>query len=491
MSAFSSAQYLLEDLPRTLFPMGTTRCLVESGADELFEFVYKKALNQQDDTAFVPQARCFAAKSDFHLRRTLKLDPCAELFIYDLVYRNRQTFRQDHRTNRISFGYRFSEGRPISPMTSYREFRKTGRDAERTYKYSLQLDVALYFNSVYHHDLVSYFSDNGWPSEDVAHLGQFLRQINAGRSIDCLPQGLNPCKAIGAEFLRFIDNSARLRSPLLLRFLDDIALYSDDESDLIADLLVIQELLGEKGLSLNAAKTKRQAGVAPSVEDDVDEMKVSLLQIRQELIEVSGEPREVEVEEYRPLSDGQTEYLLALLRAEDLDEADAELILTLLTEHGDEVLLQLGSILSRFPVLAKTLFSFLSKSNSREGLGDIVLSFVKNQKLVATEYQLFWLAAIAETFLSADRTYGDVLMALFEHRFATLLSQARVLEIPENRFGMPELRAGYLRSGQSNWLAWAAAAGCRKQTPQGRNHLLSYFANASSINGVMATILMK
>jgi hypothetical protein len=41
--------------------MGTTRCLVESGAEELFEFVYKKALNQHDDTAFVAQTRCFAS----------------------------------------------------------------------------------------------------------------------------------------------------------------------------------------------------------------------------------------------------------------------------------------------------------------------------------------------------------------------------------------------------------------------------------------------
>jgi hypothetical protein len=491
MNAFSSIEYLLEDLPRTLFPMETTRCLVEAGADELFEFVYKSILNQNADAAFAPQTRCFAAKSDFHLRRTLKLDPCAELFIYDLVYRNRKAFRQDHRSDRVSFGYRFSEGRPASPMTSYRDFQKARREAQRTYRYSLHLDVASYFNSIYHHDLVAYFSDNGWPAEDVAHLGQFLRQINAGRSIDCLPQGLNPCKAIGAEFLRFIDNSALLRSALLLRFLDDIVLYSDDDSDLTADLLTIQELLGEKGLSLNAAKTRRHTGGVSTVADDIDEMKVSLLEIRQELIEVSGDPVEVEVEGYRPLDDEQTDYLLALLRSEELDEADAELILTLLTEHGSEVLLQLGRILSRFPTLAKTLFSFLSKSNSRDGLGDIILSFVKNPDLVATEYQLFWLAAIAEAFLAEEKTYGDVLVALFEHRFATPISQARILEIPENRFGMPELRAGYLRSGQSNWPAWASAAGCRKQTAQSRNHLLSYFANASPTNRVMAAILKK
>ncbi|MEO5936695.1 MAG: hypothetical protein ABIP81_05735 [Terriglobales bacterium] len=140
MSEYSSTQYLLDDLPRTLFPMGTTQFLVERGADDLFDYIYKRVLAEADEAAaFAPQTRCFAAKSDFHLRRTLKLDPCAELFIYDLVYRNRKAFRPDHRGNRISHGYRFKEGRPTSPMTSYREFRKTRTGAERQFKFSLTL----------------------------------------------------------------------------------------------------------------------------------------------------------------------------------------------------------------------------------------------------------------------------------------------------------------------------------------------------------------
>lgn len=491
MSEYSSTQYLLDDLPRTLFPMGTTRYLVEHGADDLFDYVYKRVLTPVDEAAFASQTRCFAAKRDFHLRRTLKLDPCAELFIYDLIFRNRKAFRPDHRRNRISFGYRFSGGRPTSPMTSYREFRKACTGAERQFRFSLTLDVALYFNSIYHHDLVSYFSDNGWAAEDVEQFGQFLRQINAGRSVDCLPQGLNPCKAVGAEFLRFVDNSARLRSPLLLRFLDDIVLYSNSHAELVADLLTIQELLAEKGLSLNASKTRFASGGTSTVADEVDEMKLGLLRIRQETIEVSGEAKEVEVKDRALLDKDQTEYLLTLLRNNDLDEADAELILTLLTEHGDEVLAELGSILERFPTLSKTLYSFLGKVDSRDGLAQITLAFLRNRDAVATEYQLFWLTATAEQFLASDPSYGEVLMALYKHSHATSLSQARVLEIADNRFGLPELRATFLRSGQSSWLAWASAVGCRNQTPQSRNHVLSYFANASALNRVLATVLTR
>ena len=52
---------------------------------------------------------------------------------------------------------------------------------------------------------------------DVIAFGGFLREINSGRSIDCLPQGLYPCKMIGSDFFRFIDNSSRLKPALQIR----------------------------------------------------------------------------------------------------------------------------------------------------------------------------------------------------------------------------------------------------------------------------------
>lgn len=486
---YSAQQYLLDDSPRTLFPMETTRYLVSSGDDVMYDHLYKEILATPRAGHFLPQTRCYAAKADFQLRRTLKLDPVAELFVYDAVYRNRTSFKKDHVPNRRSFGYRFAGGEPISPMSSYRDFRAAVAEASGAFEYSLRLDVALYFNSIYHHDLVAYFSSLGWPGSDVEQLGIFLREINAGRSIDCLPQGLNPCKTLGAEFLKFIDNSAWLRSSLLLRFLDDIYLFSNNAADLTADLLTVQHLLGDKGLSLNDAKTKWGQGPTGTIEEDIDEIKRGLLKLRQEMIEVSGESIVVDEEEaYRPLEKQETDYLLELLKDPSIDEADAELVLKLLTEHGEEVLRHLGDILPRFPILAKSLFVFLGKADTRAGLDDIVSCFLENAPF-ATEYQVFWLVCCTEQYLTDSPSYGTILTRLFEHPAATALTQARVLEIPELRFGMPELRAEYLRSGESTWRAWGAAVGSRKQTPQSRNHVLSYFANASPINRIIAKIV--
>src|SRR5207244_2386565 len=140
--------------------------------------------------------------------------------------------------------------------------------------------VSAYFNSIYEHDLFVWFND-GYRSEgDVDAFHKFLRQINAGRSIDCLPQGIAPAKIIGSHFLSFIDFAGRIKSPLLLRFMDDVALFASDRDTIIQDFYQIQRLLGERGLSVNPAKTKIGNIAQLDVRKEIDEIKKQLLRVR-------------------------------------------------------------------------------------------------------------------------------------------------------------------------------------------------------------------
>ena len=79
-----------------------------------------------------------------------------------------------------------------------------------------------------------------------------------------------------------------------------------------------------------------------------------------------------------------------------------------------------------------------------------------------------------------------MLAKLYEHKNSTTISKARVLEIPEQRFGMPQLRETHLRNGSSGWLSWASAVGMRKDSKQNRTYLLNYFSKASPINKLIA-----
>ncbi len=488
---YSASNYLLEDYGHTLFPLVTTSFLVETFSAELKEFIDTKLLDSSvHDIHFLPQQRCYAAKGGFHLRRTVKLDPVAEFFIYDLVYRNRQSFRRDHRDNRRSFGYRFLRGKPQSSAEAYAAFKTAVAEAKSRYEFTLTVDVATYFNSIYHHDLVGSLRGT-WPDVDVEALGIFLREINVGRSIDCLPHGLHPCKALGAEFLRFIDNSYLIQSPLLLRFMDDVHAFSDSRDGLTADLLRIQELLGERGLSLNIAKTFEGPVQSQDIATTVDAMKAELLRLRRRiLITEDYEADLVEDYEKKPLSQEQLAYLVGLISSADVEESDAELVLALLRDHGEEVLDHMLIVLKRFPGLTKSIYNYSRFTEDRQGLDDLILKFLDDSPL-ATEYQLFWLSKLAEDFLSDSSKYGDILIKALEHTNATTISRAKVLEIPDRRFGLPELREERLRAGRSDWEAWSSAAGLREDPRAARNHLLGYFANASAINHFIADCIIK
>jgi hypothetical protein len=475
--------------------MVTSRILVESYEQRLQGYIAQEVLNDQAAESFLPQQRCYAAKHGFFLRRTVKLDPVAEYYIYDIVYRNRGSFRSDHRNNRRSYGYRFRQGSPISPNEAYSRFRLDTWMGGFMHAHSLTTDVATYFNAIYHHDLVNCVRALGWASGDVSGFGRFLRETNSGRSVDCLPQGIHPAKALGAEFLRFIDDSHRLRSDLILRFMDDIHLFDDDPSVLESDLLILQSLLGERGLSLSTSKTFFDEGDL-DIENEVDEIRRDLLRRRGEVVaEDYGDEQEAPDREPGAadgeggkdefLTEEQVRYLLGLIVSPDVEESDAELVLRLLGDHGDDVFPHMLRLLSTFPRLAKNVYSFLGHVARPAAIAEQLLEYLADSPR-ATEFQLFWIVQLASEYLSGTAEYGSIVMAAFDHPNATVLTRAKVLEIGDTRFGLTDLREEQLRAGRSDWVGWAAAVGTRCLPRGNRNHLLGYFSNASSLNHLIA-----
>jgi hypothetical protein len=490
MASFDNTlKFFLSDYPRTLFPLETSKIVITQAVDELSDYVYQSILGDGGDK-FLPQTRVYAAKHGLHLRRTVKLDPVAEFYIYDLVYRNRTTFRKDFLETRKSFGYRFEHGEIISPSDSYRDFKADTSKAAKTYAYGVKFDISSYFNSIYHHDLVIWFNDGSRSEEDVLGFDSFLKQINAGRSVDCLPQGIMPCKILGNHFLKFVDDSNRIKSELLLRFMDDYCLYSNHEDTIVSDFALIQRLLGEKNLSINPSKTKIGDIEEVDVKKEIDDLKLSLLKVRRYIVRDYDKENVVEVQQRIALNQEQIGYLLNLLKSEIIEEEDAELVLTLMREHSKEVAGYIGTFLERFPNLTKNIYYFCHYVADKEGIASQIQDFLAEKGYV-TEYQLFWIAKIVEDYLLKTKKAGSLLSQLYEHPNASIISQAKILEIPENRFGMKALREEHLRTGKSDWLAWAAAIGCRNEPKANRNHLLSYFANGSPINRLIAECVKR
>jgi len=477
------------DYHRTLFPLRVNRIVIEHGHKEILRLLRTEILARPRKNklggSFLPQQRVYAAKSGLNLRRTVKLDPVAEFFLYDLVYANRARFTSRKRGSRIAYGYSFERGVPIPGSDAYAALRGKLGQLRLEYRYFRSLDIATYFNSLYHHDLENWFNGRGQKRWSAA-FGKFLREINSGRSVDCLPQGLYPAKVIGSHFLDdLVDESKRLRCARMVRFMDDIYLFDNSERVLTEDYQTVQKLLGEKALSVNTEKSRSgYAATATTLHEEIDHVKVRLLQKRRKAVLASGDEEEEE-KIAESLTDEERDYLLNLVRQQSLEEDDAELALSLMRESAHKLEGSLIAIFEQHPSLAKAVYRVLAHIKDKTEMAKAFLALLRGDAFL-TEFQLFWLGMIVEGYLLDTRVAGDLLIALYKHAEATPVSRAKILEIAENRFGMRDLRMDHLRSGQSDWLAWAAAVGSRTVNKAQRNHVLKYFKNASMMNRLIS-----
>ncbi|QQP99475.1 antiviral reverse transcriptase Drt5 [Lysobacter enzymogenes] len=486
----NAASFIKNDYWSALYPLKTNLVVVENYEAGLSEYIYQRVLGPGDEDNFIPQQRVYATKPRGHLRRTVKLDPVAEYFIYDVVFRNRSIFRRHVSDKRLSFGYRFEKGGPVSINAAYRDFRKALTEKRAEYKHVLRFDIASYFNSIYHHDLAHWFeSKDSVSAKDSEYAGRFFREIGAGRSVDFLPQGIYPAKMIGNEFLKFIELSAQVRCAQTVRFMDDFYLFDDSESVLFQDFIKIQQLLGGFSLNVNPSKTGLD-NMGADVSGAVSEIKKSLMEVV-EIEEYLDTPSGVEVvsglvEVERNLSGDQVETLLTFLKDDSLEESDADLILSILRAHSDSVVAYLPSLLSKFPNIYKHIYAISGQIGDKEALARIILDFLGGERNLL-EYQLFWLGVIVEENLEGTAIFGDVLSRLFELTADHKVARAKILEIPVQKFGFKEIRAEYLKTGSSDWLSWASAVGSRTLKPAERNYVLDYFSKCSRLNYIIAS----
>lgn len=487
----NTEKFFVDDFASTLYPLKTNLLMISKHGSEIGRYIQEKILSNQPEHeafCFLPQQRVFSPKPRNHLRRTVCLDPIASYFLYNIVFQNRKSFRKPVSDTRKCYGYRFDSGAPISVGQAYKDFCDDISLNNLLFKHSLKFDVASYFNTIYHHDLVNWFASlNGSSNPDIESFGRFFREINAGRSTDFLPHGVYPAKMIGSEFLKFVDLSKEMKSAQICRFMDDFFIFDNDESNIKTDFLRIQELLGAKGLNINPNKTGIGAGSA-GVHSEITELQ-------EELNELIGEEGfrfatssvdAGDVENDLELEDSQVDRLLALLVDERAEEADVDRILSLLKDHANSIVSIIGHLVSKFPSTLKHLHWFCSAVTDKEELASEIYKLTIAEEYLI-EYQVFWLTVICEDHLRGTKKYGETILALYNRSCEYPIARAKVLEIPDQWYGLKEIRDEYLKTGASHWLSWASAMGTRTLKVAERNYVLDYFSKGSPLNYLVAS----
>ena len=473
------------DNPRSLFPLSSTERYIELGEEKLREFIYESIFDANNKVvSFATCPIAYALKDKLHLRRMLLLDPLASFYIYDFLLENWELFKPQKNLNRQYFGYTFNSGKPLNPFPQYHEFRERKYQLKAKYEYFVKVDIANCFNSFYHHDIVTYLRSN-LSNREAQQFGQFLREINSGRSVNCFPQGIYPAKALGNGFLSFTETSRELKSPTVIRFLDDFFLFANSLSTLERDVIVLQQLLGEKALFLNRKKTQFGSKNSDFEERKLDRIKISLLQKR----EACGYDDDEEEDEDVRLEPKEVDYLRNIIQSSDVTEEDVELALSLLKQDKEGASILIKLVFEHYPNLIKDLYRHLAEIQDEGELWTVIEEQVSST--FVSEFELFWLVRIILDIYEFDQGSVDMLLKIFEHPCASPVVQSAILEFTDNRFGFCELKEKQLRSGSGGIIAISAIAGLEKLEKAKRNQIYKYVSHTSPYLHILCSIMSK
>lgn len=478
------APFLQADHRRWIFPLRTPLAFAECNANALREHVRLRILDGKQPDGFVAGQLAYSRKDQHHLRRVLVLDPFATFFLYDFVYTNRKAFPRSPKNDRQVFGHSFHKGQPVDAFAEYHAFRRRKYELISRYGYFAHVDVFNCFNSFYHHDLATFVTEKT-SLEGGEQFGQFLRELNAGVSVACFPQGLYPAKVIGNAYLSFVNESRKLKVPGLARFLDDIVLATESRADLDEQVLELQYLLDQHHLALNDSKTVVGEKGMRFQERKLDRIKRDLLKKR-ESAKLDYDD-DVDEDDDAGLTDDERNYLVSLIRKPNVAQEDIELAMTLLRNESEGLSLVVDPVIDKAPHLLRGLHRFIELNNG----DDECLWPAIERRLKASgtlpEHDLFWYARILIDYFQFDQNVADMLIRIYEQPNASVVVKAAILETEYLEHGFADLKQAALRSDGTLLIVSAAMVGLAKLDKAKRNHLFKYVARL----GPHAAILMK
>ncbi|WP_162604613.1 reverse transcriptase domain-containing protein [Geomonas edaphica] len=465
--------FIKRDFKRSLFPLSSVPKFVDKGLGKMGKYISTNIFGKSG--TFQTANSFLSSKDKTTFRRVQVLDPFASVFFYDFMYRNWKAFPLTKNNERQSYGYAFKNGCLVTAFDGYHDFRRRKYSLKAKYTYYAKIDVRDCFNSFNHEDLAR-FIFSVVKHEDGKAFEKFLHDINVGNPHCTFPQGIYPAKALGNGYLSFIEKSKRLKSPAIIRFLDDIFLFSNKMSTLEDDLTIIEEMLDQRGLVLNVTKTEYGDDFSDFEDRHIDDIKKALLARREEEVDYDDDDEDDDEDvddeddgddsdedgydrDFEGLTAEELEYLEALIQSKDVAEEDVELALSLLKYDEEKAFELISMVIDSYPNLLKNVYTYLEDTDY---IGDF--SRCIGKRLISnkvTEHELFWLSKIVIDCYEMNKHTADILNKAYHAPAATDIVRALILEAEDEEGHLMPLKESALNNIEESLAASSLIVGLK------------------------------
>lgn len=205
--------------------------------------------------------RFIVPKNELSYRTATQLDPLDNIFLTAIIYEygsNIENRRIPISENKV-FGYRFAPQADFSLYdhnVSWFEFWKKCKEKSSNYKYAVYLDIADFYNQIYHHTIENQLIQSGFPNQVNKWIIGLLESITAKVSRG-IPVGPHSTHILGEMSLIPVDNSLSIKGLDYCRYVDDIVIFCNDYTQARGIVYQIADVLDkQQRLIIQNQKTK-------------------------------------------------------------------------------------------------------------------------------------------------------------------------------------------------------------------------------------------
>lgn len=193
-------------------------------------------------------ARRFVVPKDtISYRTATQLDPIDSIFLTAIIHEYGQKI-EDNRVKTTEdkvFSYRFNPQDDYSlynPDISWINFWENCKTKSEEYQYAVYLDIADFYNQIYHHTIENQLIEAGFPNQVTKWLVGLFESVTAKVSRG-IPVGSHSTHLIAELVMIEIDNSMILKGFDFCRYVDDIVLFCKTEEEATIIIYKMADLL--------------------------------------------------------------------------------------------------------------------------------------------------------------------------------------------------------------------------------------------------------
>ncbi|QUI20890.1 RNA-directed DNA polymerase [Vallitalea pronyensis] len=205
--------------------------------------------------------RFLIPKSQYSYRVSTQLDPIDSIMISAILYQFGKKIeeKRDVESEKRVFSYRFSptvDGGLYKDNDAWKKFWKHSLSQAKKHKFVIYIDIADFYNQIYHHIVENQLISCGFPNEAKKSIISLLESCTQGVSRG-IPIGPHFAHILAEMTLIPIDSGFKMRKYEYCRYSDDILIFCDRENDATKIIYEVANMLDkQQRLMMQKQKTR-------------------------------------------------------------------------------------------------------------------------------------------------------------------------------------------------------------------------------------------